>query len=358
MIFMQPAQMAQITQQIALNKSHFTWWGYFNKSAEPSEPSETSVTILGFREAGMSDISFWAQKFLCSGIAVFPIKYRDKRPDFRLLPTDNTGHPTWEPFKSILPDTEQVQRWFDHGLHNYAVVTAWQNLVVLDFDDTEQYTRWLLWAARQDGLARSVAQHAFRVATSRGVHVYLRTLQPEKRNKKLRKVDIKAQGYVLGPGSVHPSGAVYTPLLDAWHFPVISALSDVLPVDLLLQHTEHIPGVALPPVAAPSIDPWQVASQPRSFSGGLVERILKQLRIEDFFPDRQRTSGDGRWWMTRCPLHDDQRPSMWIDTRNQICGCYAGCTEKPLDAINLFARLNGLSNSNAIFALGGAGGVE
>jgi len=301
----------------------------------------------------MNTVLGWTQKFLTSGIAVFPVKYRDKLPEFNLLPRDENNHPTWEPFKSMLPDTEQIQRWFTNGFHNYAVVTGWQNLVILDFDNTEQYTRWLLWAARQGGVAGIVAKTAFRVVTSRGVHVYLRSAQPEKRNRKLMKIDVKGQGYVLGPGSVHPTGAIYTPLVDVWNFPVISALSDVLPSELLIQHTEQPPGVILPPVGMPASDPWQVVNQPgQAVSGGLVDRIRKAFRIEDFFLDRQRTSGDGRWFLTRSPLHDDHKPSMWIDTKNQICGCYAGCTVKPLDVINLFARLNGLGNTETIRVLG------
>jgi hypothetical protein len=299
----------------------------------------------------MNTILELAQKFLRSGIAVFPVKFRDKRPDFRLLPRDGNGNPTWEPYRTTLPDSDQLEHWFMSGSHNYAVVAGWQNLVVIDFDDTEQYTRWLLWSARQGGRASEAARSSFRVATARGVHVYLRLLQSEKRNRKLLKIDIKAQGYVLGPGSTHPSGAIYTPLIDIWNFPVVGVLSDVFPADLLL-HTEQPAGVAMPAMATPVGDPWQAVNRPRVASGSLVASIHKMFRVEDFFPDRQRTSGDGRWWMTRCPLHDDHNPSMWIDTKNQICGCYVGCTPKPLDVINLFARLNGLSNADAIQVLG------
>ena len=58
-----------------------------------------------------------------------------------------------------------------------------------------------------------------------------------------------------------------------------------------------------------------------------------------------------RWLRCPCPLHDDAEPSFWIDTRDQVCGCFAGCTSKPLDVINLYARLCGLNNREAIFQL-------
>ena len=39
---------------------------------------------------------------------------------------------------------------------------------------------------------------------------------------------------------------------------------------------------------------------------------------------------------------------MWVDTARGICGCYAGCTPKPFDVIDLYARLHGLDNRDAI----------
>ena len=44
-------------------------------------------------------------------------------------------------------------------------------------------------------------------------------------------------------------------------------------------------------------------------------------------------------------------PSFWIDTTRQLCGCHAGCTPKPLDVIDLFARICSLGNDEAIRVL-------
>jgi hypothetical protein len=62
---------------------------------------------------------------------------------------------------------------------------------------------------------------------------------------------------------------------------------------------------------------------------------------------RGQPSGDARWWMARCPLHDDQHESLWIDNKNGLCGCLAGCTSKPLDVINLYQRLHGCDTAVA-----------
>jgi len=41
---------------------------------------------------------------------------------------------------------------------------------------------------------------------------------------------------------------------------------------------------------------------------------------------------------------------MWIDIQNQLCGCFT-CTSMPMDVINLFAKLNHLSNQEAIIEM-------
>ena len=276
------------------------------------------------------------QEFVDQHIAVIPVRPRDKRPDIQ----------SWEPYKSILPQQNQLSVWFSKP-RNYGVVMGWQDLVVLDFDDLDEYQRWLLWATKQTGIAGIVANSAFKVATSRGVHVYVR--MPGQHNRKVGKIDIKANGYVLGPGSIHPTGATYRALGDHLFFPRVNQLSDILPAELLVSHTELPSMVRMPTRVAPSADPWVRAMQGGdSQDTGLVARIKAKLKLLDFFPTSSPTSMDHRWWITRCPFHDDKSPSFWIDTRAQMCGCFAGCTQLPLDVIGLYARLYGLSNNDAI----------
>ncbi len=47
-------------------------------------------------------------------------------------------------------------------------------------------------------------------------------------------------------------------------------------------------------------------------------------------------------------MTEAENPSFWVDTKAQLCGCFSGCTNVPLDAINLYARLHGISNVAAI----------
>jgi hypothetical protein len=283
-----------------------------------------------------------ANQFLKAGIAIIPITYRDKRPRFDQLPAID-GHPSWEPYKAQLPSDQDLHRWLA-GTANYGIVCGWNGLTVLDFDAIDEYTTWLLWATRTGGIANYVARNAYRVSTSRGVHVYIRLPHKEK-NRKAGKIDIKGDGYVLGPGSIHPSGTVYRAMRDVLNFPVVDALSDVLPAALLAP----ILGKGQPTPAT-----WTKQAPVGQSGSGLVKKIKSQFAIESFFP-QARKSGPG-WLLTTCPLHDDHKPSFWVSQKQQICGCFKpGCTPLPLDVIDLYGRLHGLNIRDAIFALAAGG---
>lgn len=291
-----------------------------------------------------------AQKFYNLGIATIPVRFGDKRPAIG----------SWSEYQTRLPAPSELISWF-LDRKNIGIVTGWRGLTVIDFDSNEVgkkcYDKWVSWASRnRSSKAAQTAKAAYRVSTSRGVHVYVYLTTPE-RNRHLDGIDIKAAGgYVLGEGSVHPTGAIYEALTPTMIIPTVDNLSDILPAALLLK--QEMPATIQPPTfSAPgspilSTDPWTVASNPSTaISTGLVDKIRSTLPIESFFPSATPTSADSRWLMTQCPLHDDHNPSFWLDTERQICGCYAGCTSRPLDVINLYARLYGLSNRDAIMML-------
>ena len=66
-----------------------------------------------------------------------------------------------------------------------------------------------------------------------------------------------------------------------------------------------------------------------------------------------------RFYIGRCPFHQSQndppgKRQFWVNPEFGICGCFnPGCDahEKPMDVINFYARLNGLTNSEAIVKL-------
>lgn len=61
------------------------------------------------------------------------------------------------------------------------------------------------------------------------------------------------------------------------------------------------------------------------------------------------------WYIGRCPFH--QSPSdapnkrkFWVNAEKGICGCFVPrCQDRPpMDVINFYARLKGVSNQEAI----------
>jgi hypothetical protein len=278
----------------------------------------------------------WREK----GYAVIPIHYQSKKAKV-----------AWENYQKELPDTELVKSWFGSSLTNIGLVMGWNGLVVIDFDNLEAHTKWMIWCGRKGSIALEVALNSYQVQTARGMHVYIR-LPFSVHTTKLPGIDIKGSGYVLVPPSLHPSGVAYQERNPSAPIIMIEALSDILPAELLTINTEYTGGVVNPvPFQANSEDPWQSAEQVLDPKKDLVNQVRARYQIEQFFPQAVHSGGNGRWMMAKCPFHDDHDPSFWIDVSRQICGCYSGCTPKPLDVINLFGRLHGLTNRDAILAM-------
>lgn len=266
-----------------------------------------------------------ARDWVRAGISVIPLRPRDKRPALW----------EWEPYKTRLPRPDELRAWF-RGERNYGIISGWRSLAVLDFDNLGVYATWR-------------AEHdiqTFEVATARGVHLYFFLAEPSRIYHGSGFDLIAGGGYVLGPGSVHPSGAVYQVISPA---PIahVATLADILPADVAVPAARspvHQPVVM--PEPEPVRDPWQAVNQNQALD--VITKIKRQVKILDFFPDAISKGADGRWWVARCPFHDDHNPSFWIDTYRGLCGCYAGCTDRSLDVINLYARMANTTDREAI----------
>jgi len=266
------------------------------------------------------------------GVSTVPVRSRSKVAAVR-----------WLEYTRRLPTPDEIVKWFGRPIfQNYGILTGKRHgrpghLVVVDFDDLDRGVSWLLGMEAQ----------TYTVATSRGLHAYFFAEEPPP-TCHFEGGDLKASGYVLGAGSVHPSGWVYTALTDA---PVASirSIRDVLPD---LASPEPQPQSPLRILSKPEPEtPWDSAECRRP---NLLETIRAKFSVLDFLPGAQKTDLSGRWWVVRCPLHDDRNPSMWVDVERGLCGCYAGCNGgKPLDVVNLAAAIWNVDNRTAIERLRG-----
>ena len=263
-------------------------------------------------------------EFLRKGIAVIPVLFASKKP---LV--------TWRRYQHTLPTESQVRLWFHPGRKvNAAVICGWEGLTVLDFDTHPDYVAWLAWAVAEGGEARRAAVETYRVRTSRGMHLYL-FIDETPRTGHFQWGDIKgAGGYVLIPPSVHPSGTIYQ---------CVDPTASILRVQSLGQ---VIPDPPDPP--APNPPPvTRVYAASSLWPKTIVDEIKDRMSILDLLPGA-KPSGGQRWYMVRCPLHDDKEPSMRVDLEKGLCYCFTGCTPKPLDVIALYGRLHGLDNKQAV----------
>jgi DNA primase len=103
----------------------------------------------------------------------------------------------------------------------------------------------------------------------------------------------------------------------------------------------------------------------------LVDEIKQKLPIAPFVA--AYTGGlksTGQNFLTgRCPFHQlDRQPSakrkFWVNSAKGICGCFVPTCQaqapggKPMDVVNFYARLKGISNSQAIAELAKVCGLK
>jgi len=288
-------------------------------------------------------LDIWLDRRDCR---VIPIVYQEKRPEAPWKEYQSPDSPILSP--------DERDRLFNHGDHNVAIVTGHHGLTVIDFDNMHVFSDWLSYGEKNPAIAL-IQCKTYQVQTSKGRHIYVRLPEATRSRPLLKQdgsrwgIDIKSRGgYVMIPPSIHPGGQPYREINPGAPIMFVQVLSDILPPEMLMQVEFQPP--SRPARAAPTGDIWDRAMSATVAGPGTVDKIKAALKIEDLFSSPLTQTG-GHHYVTLCPLHDDHNPSMWVDTDQQICGCYAGCTPKPLDVIDLYARINGLTTKDAIHEL-------
>jgi hypothetical protein len=173
------------------------------------------------------------------------------------------------------------------------------------------------------------------------MHIYF-TLLEERDNLKLPGIDFKTHGYVIGAGSVHPTGHKYQ-APGEFYAPIVESLSDILPADLLAcaitanYYLTPIVPISEPVVGSEQGSLWDLADRAAEDANlPAMERISRRWKIEQFFPTREKTGAS--WFAVKCPFHQDDNPSAWINTTTQLFGCHS-CNMRPMSVIGLYSAL-------------------
>lgn len=185
------------------------------------------------------------------------------------------------------------------------------------------------------------------------MHVYLQsTTEISTRMRVNDTIDVKANGYVLAPPTIHPDGEAYY-VHQYGPIVAIGSLTEVLDVDYkaTIQQSEIEKQRELDPLFTPK----------NTIYHGIIQDIkimLPILTLANRYTQMRSSSDCGRWWVGRCPHpeHFDRKPSFKIDAVNNQASCWkSSCAlhePRGLDVIDLFARLRGIRMKDAIIALG------
>ena len=156
--------------------------------------SETEEEKESGQIANLKEAIKWYRR---ENINLIPLQHRDKKPV-----------ESWKRFQTEKITDIEIEKWFlGTEQHNVGAVcgTISDNLFVIDCDSTEIFDKFF---PKKDGLTY--------VITGRGAHVYFKAdtaIKPLKcfDDKGREIITLKSEGgYVVGIGSTHPNGSIYT----------------------------------------------------------------------------------------------------------------------------------------------------
>ena len=210
------------------------------------------------------DFALW---FARNGFRVFPLPPGEKESKVR-----------WD--RVATTDPEKIASWFDEdgGGANYGVPAALNGLVILD----EDCPGALAEAGVEIG-------PTFTVRTSKGFHRYLQSDEDFSQSSPWDDVDVRARGYVVGPGSVNSkTGAVYELVDDRAPADLPAPVADALRTATALRDFSPIVDEIERPAVA--LSPAQTAYVERAVAG-----VLADLEALGDLGDGQRDDR-GRGW--------------------------------------------------------------
>lgn len=231
----------------------------------------------------------------------------------------------WQSQRQTIPELVALSRKYA----NFGAIVGFNDLIVLDFDDMPSYCKF---KAQYGEMAITTS-----TKTARGIHLWYRCKVLGDYTHPMAELWLRGK-YASLPNNIHPSGYVYQEMLGLEH---LLTLSDVTQIGAL----SHCKGK-------------NVATMPTCktlYNGiGKVATIKNAVQIFDILPlDVVLPIRSGQDYMLGfCPMHEDHTRSLSIHLGYGRVKCLAaGCAlanSRGNDVISLYAKLNGISERDAI----------
>jgi hypothetical protein len=242
--------------------------------------------------------------------------------DFSLLPVQPNSKklvPGFGFYQDKIATPERVAEWFGARRLANLAVCATQTSLILDFDDADLYE---YWARRFPNEARTYTEQTPRG----GYHVFAHAWPGDLRGVKLIK-GVELKKICL----------IYPSTID--NKPYRRGVGELQKVSAKL---------LLSPLREKTItsDAPRVVPRGKTHLQKIKSSFICLDLLQTANPKIRVFQSSNRFVSLTCPFHDDDEPSFWIDTYRNLWGCHA-CGIRG-DAINLYARLKGISNREAI----------
>lgn len=226
-------------------------------------------------------------------------------------------------YQDKITDVERFAVWFDENAPSNLAVCSTLTTAILDFDDPDLYT---FWANKFPKESQTYTERTPRGGYHVFGHVWAESLK----------------GLVFVKGVELKLVALIAPsVIDGK--PYIRGTGDILPMDAKIVFSPLMQKPIIPPPA------------PRSIirAGGNLQKIKSAYHCLDVIREvnpKIKVRVSQRFLSLCCPFHDDKEPSFWILSDRNLWGCHACGTRG--DVINLYARLHGITNTEAIREMG------
>jgi len=227
------------------------------------------------------------------------------------------------PVMRVVTDPGEAHTWWGLRRCNIGLVTGY-GVTVLDFDDV---VSWRGFCSQFPGVADT-----FTVRTRRGAHVYLAGHV----TVAVPGAEVKYNGGIVVTCVSVVGGHTYQPVGSGAKILQVPANLSLPSESQFAAETTLPAAIVNPDVARPGDD--------------TVSRIKQALPLLDYAETLTTlTTRDGRFYHGICPVHDETRPSFYVDTQRSLFGCYS-CGKRG-DVINLYSLVNHVRIAEAISRL-------